>query len=485
MPNEYDGSYFSLDQLPMPALHKPYLSRVRKPLGSYGMLRRHDKQGFPSWRKFDLYSYIESDIASGSNDLPVSLFPDSSASVPHEYLPEATPTWDLTSPTVGIPKNKHQSDLFTRSLKPTQRPIGSNFLESESYLSGEFPFFDTFAKTSLSNGSSELLPDGVDSSIPFADPHYISEEDLTGASSTNMQEGPDRGQESQLISSSIWGSKSSYNIQKRLLELNLALIEDLEHLEWDSTVPSSMHFAGEDMTFSVSKLDVPVFRMLEHSAKLLEIINPRTFFSEAWTALSSSSEHPRIYSDNITQSPSRLFFKEAMEDGIATVASLDSGYMTAEVSPRYTSQILPPKHTLPVILSILTTYCHLVRLYHAAFTQLYQMFLILPPSEDSRFLVLPSSQYGNMGMDGKLSAQVQALVELSFNMLTKLENALELQSECYSESDRPSSHCASVLDPAPLAAIWGHIAAHEGIISGIPLKETMTCLSQLVKVSER
>jgi hypothetical protein len=82
-----------------------------------------------------------------------------------------------------------------------------------------------------------------------------------------------------------------------------------------------------------------------------------------------------------------------------------------------------------------------------------------------------------------LSAQVQALVELSFNMLTKLENTLELQSGCYSGSDRPSSHCDSVLDHTPLAAIREQIVAHEGIISGIPLKETMTCLSQLVKVS--
>jgi hypothetical protein len=105
LPSEYDGSYFSLDRLSMPALHKPYLSRVRKPLGSYGM-QRHDKQSFPSWRGFDLYSYIESDIASGSNDLPVSLFSDSSVSVLHDYLPDATPTWDLTSPTVGTPKEQ-------------------------------------------------------------------------------------------------------------------------------------------------------------------------------------------------------------------------------------------------------------------------------------------------------------------------------------------------------------------------------------------
>lgn len=117
LPSEYDGSYFSFDRLSIPALHRPYLSRVRKPLGSHGMLRNHDKQSFRSCRGFDLYSYLESDIASGSNNLPVSFYSDSSVSVPHEYWPDSTPTWDLTSPAVGIPqKNKHQSDLFARSL---------------------------------------------------------------------------------------------------------------------------------------------------------------------------------------------------------------------------------------------------------------------------------------------------------------------------------------------------------------------------------
>lgn len=106
LPSKYDGSYFSLDRLSMPALHRPYLSRVRKPLGSYGMLRRHEKQGFPSWRGFDPYSYMESDMAYGSNDLALSFHSDFSVSLPHEYWPDATPASDLAFPTVGIPKEQ-------------------------------------------------------------------------------------------------------------------------------------------------------------------------------------------------------------------------------------------------------------------------------------------------------------------------------------------------------------------------------------------
>ena len=117
--SKYDGNYFSLDRLSMPALHRPYLSRVRKPLESYGMLRRHSNQSLPSWREFNPYSYVESDsdMTYGTNDLTLSFHSDSSMKVPHGYWLDATPALDLTFPMVGIPeKNKHQSDLWARSL---------------------------------------------------------------------------------------------------------------------------------------------------------------------------------------------------------------------------------------------------------------------------------------------------------------------------------------------------------------------------------
>lgn len=125
---------------------------------------------------------------------------------------------------------------------------------------------------------------------------------------------------------------------------------------------------------------------------------------------------------------------------------------------------------------MLATYCHLIRLYHAIFTQLYQMFLIVPPPEDAKFLSLSTS-----GMDGTLTVQVHMLIELSFNMLAKLE--YELESDYGSESDNLSSSPVSIQDNASLVAIREQIVAHEGILSGIPLRETMNCLSQLVKAS--
>lgn len=221
------------------------------------------------------------------------------------------------------------------------------------------------------------------------------------------------------------------------------------------------------MSHKVDKLDVPIFRMLNHSSRLLEILEDERQPSEVHIA--------------ITQSPNKLTTDDSMEGGRATVSSYDSGYLTATVSPQGAAQILPPWHKLPLFLSMLTTYCHLIRLYHAIFTQLYLMFLIVPPPDDSRFLLLASSQYSHIGMDGTLTVQVQVLIELSLNTLAKLEH--ELESAFGSESDRPSTPSVSILDHTVLAGIREQIVAHEGILSGIPLRETMNCLSQLVKAS--
>jgi hypothetical protein len=259
-----------------------------------------------------------------------------------------------------------------------------------------------------------------------------------------------------------WNPKSPQTTQKRLLKLNLELIEDLEILEWESSTPSSIHFLGDNMNPTVEKLDVPIFRLLNHSTRLLEILESERQLSESHIAT--------------TQSPNKPPTEEGIEDGIATVSSHDSGYLTAIVSPQETAQVLPPRHKLPLFLSMLTTYSHLIRLYHAIFTQLYQMFLIVPPPEDSRFLLLSSS-----GMDGTLTAQVQVLIELSFNTLAKLE--LELEFDFGFESDMLSSVPVLIQDNPSLAAIREQIVAHEGMLSGIPLRETMNCLSQLVKAS--
>lgn len=360
-----------------------------------------------------------------------------------------------------------------------------NLFEPDNHLEDQLTSSDTFTTGPLSSCPNEPTTDNVISSTSsgLIESHYSSEKEVVWNSSCSTRNTSAEDDDPRMTALGNLNSTSLDCMQKRLLKLNLELIEDLELLEWESTAPSSTNFLGDKIDPTVRKLDVPIFRMLNHSTRLLEILESERPNFDAYTAIYPVTESMKTYSHNITQLPSKPVVEEIMDDGITTVSTHDSGYLTSTLSPPGTSQMLPPRPRLPVFLSILTTYCHLIRLYHAIFTQLYQMFLIVPPPEGSRFLLLPSSQYTQNGMDDTLIVQVQVLIEFSFNILTKLEHALEVQSEVFCGSDSPSSPHSSTLNNTSLSVIREQIVAHEGIVSGIPLKETMKCLDQLVKAS--
>lgn len=360
-----------------------------------------------------------------------------------------------------------------------------DFLEPGTHIGYQLPVSNTLSTEPLSSCSNEFVTDGIIPSTlnPCVERCHSSEEDVVWNPTWRA------------CNASIWDydgridcldnltPTSLHATQKKLLKLNLELIEDTELLEWESTAQASMNLFGDNMSTMVGKLDIPIFRMLNHSTRLLEIFDSERYQSDGYTRIHIGTEFVEKSPHAIVQSPKKLVMDDPTETGIASVSSHDSGYLKAMVSPQDTTEISLPGNRLPVFLSMLTTYCHLIRLYHAIFTQLYQMFLIISPPEDLRFLLFSNSQYNQIGMDGGLSIQVQRLIELGFDMLAKLEQALELRSELSSESDAAASPRVSMRDKSSLASIREQIVAHEGIISGIPLKETMHCLGQLVKAS--
>lgn len=104
LPSEYEESFYGHDRLFMPALHKPTLSRVRKPVLPSGILRRHDSQNLSSWGEFDSRSYLASgSVASQPNDFALSLHSNTSLSVPPEQWVNADTSWNFSFPTVSIP----------------------------------------------------------------------------------------------------------------------------------------------------------------------------------------------------------------------------------------------------------------------------------------------------------------------------------------------------------------------------------------------
>lgn len=276
-----------------------------------------------------------------------------------------------------------------------------------------------------------------------------------------------------------------YGLRKRLLKLNLDLVEDLEHLEAGTMTLGSPSLFKEDSHPTVGKLDLPVFRMLSHSTQFLEILQSEAGADSLDSSLRlASTSVPSQKTSSIqgdAKSPHTDFMSGSIDDGEITAASHDSGYFSLMDQSSKRARSVPfTKCDISTSLSILATYCHLIRVYRAIFTQLYQLFLIIPPADAAAFLLLPSLQFGQFHMDGNLTVQVQVLIELGSSMLEKIERTLGLSYGSPRELGE-ASPVSYILGNSPLASIWDHIVAQEPMTGGIPLKETMNCLRQLLK----
>lgn len=277
-----------------------------------------------------------------------------------------------------------------------------------------------------------------------------------------------------------------YGLCKKLLKLNLDLIEDLELLEAGSMNLGSPSLLKENSQPTAGKLDLPVFRMLSHSNQFLEILQSeaRAGPLESSLVLTPTSElSQRISSiSEEFKSPSTGFMSGNIDGGEITAATHDSSYFSLiDQSSERVKSVPLTKCDISTSLSILATYCHLVRVYRAIFTQLYQLFLIIPPTDAAAFLLLPSLQFGQFHMDGNLTVQVQVLIELGSSMLEKIERTLGLSYGSPGEVGTEASPVSYIFGDSPLALIRDHIVAHEQASGGIPLKETMNCLRQLLK----
>lgn len=278
----------------------------------------------------------------------------------------------------------------------------------------------------------------------------------------------------------------AYGLRKKLLKLNLDLIEDLELLEAGTMTLGSPSLLKEDFHPTVGKLDLPVFRMLSQSNQFLEILqseagaDPLNSSLRLASTSESSQKTSSIHED--AKSPTTDFMCGSMDDGEITAATNDSGYFSLIDRSSERARSVPfTKCDISTSLSILATYCHLVRVYRAIFTQLYQFFLIIPPADAAAFLLLPSLQFGQFHMDGNLTVQVQVLIELGSNMLEKIERTLGLSCGSRRELGCEASPVSYILGDSPLASIRDHIVAQEQMSGGIPLRETMNCLRQLLK----
>ncbi|KAJ5151333.1 uncharacterized protein N7482_010585 [Penicillium canariense] len=460
---ECDEGMLKSDRVSMPILHGSVHSKIRKLVPPSGIPRRHDRQSFNSWRRLGHFpSFDSGGTGPTAEEFDLSISSGSPLSITPEHWRNSSPAWNVN---YQLP----QGDLSF--LEPENR-LRNQPSCSEALITNHLPSFQIH---SSANKQLSSIPGALD----LADPEYLLGEEMDWNSPWRPGAGLTEDNGSQITSLGDWTSTGAYGIQRKLLQLNLEVMGDLELLEVESdTVASNFHLGGSVYP-TVSKLDIPIFRMLNHSTKLLEILDcENTLYASFSSPLEAVETYSYIGDDG--KSPLPFVTDNIVEDGVGIVSS-DSGYWTMMIPPQNPVKASSPKNEMPVFLSLLTTYSHLIQLYHDVFALLYRSLLIISPDDDTSFLLFPSLHFRQSPLEGNLRAQIEVLIELSSSMLGNLDRALRLTFRSVPQSGEQSGSMAYLSEITPLVAIPDQIISQENKLRGISLEEIMSCLSHLVK----
>lgn len=278
-----------------------------------------------------------------------------------------------------------------------------------------------------------------------------------------------------------------YDLCKKLLKLNLELIESLESAE---TICGIMRFAPlitEDFTSSLSSLDLLIMRVLNHSTQFLEMLPATSGADEKLLHLMPSIEFPSMTFDDFQDTETLPLDSVGgnLEEGPTTASSHDSGYHTVLSEPSNISRLMPmTKCDTSTALSILMTYVQLLRIYRVIFNKIHQLLLVMSPADTASrsSFILPSLQFGQFQQDGRLDMQLYSVLDLSSDVLGKIERALGISYGPLQENGDASS-VMSILDSGLLASIRDNVVAQEQIDFGVSLKDTIDSLRSLVSES--
>ncbi|KAJ5928196.1 hypothetical protein N7466_007152 [Penicillium verhagenii] len=441
-------------QTPMPILHKSSNSKVKKTVSSGGY-HKLDHQ------RYDIWQYPDSLVPWNTEDTPPflgdmgyqpSLYPASSFQF--DQWNEPQPPW-----TPGFYPMVPVENFFSESDYPLDHQPST---EDAFTMEHAFNLKDeshTNAPSSLPSQPPSLIDSG---SFPVLDSNWDNPWDkVPMANETHNNR------------TRISVDAKSYSVRKRILKLNLEMINDLEALESDSDIMQSLNILGDDISSLGGRLEVPIFRMLNHSTKFLDII-------ESGLGRSEDPSHDQTPSVESAPFEDAKNFPKSREQSTAFVASPQDHTDRTVSSPQSDRSRGPslPAYDLVTSMGMLTAYSHLNCIYCAIFNRLYQLFLLVPPAEASSFLLLPNSHYGQFNMDRNITLQIHVLTDLCTNMLAKMELALGMSC---GEVDGDINPVTSDLGiGGPLASVRDQIMTEERNECSIPLKETMACLRKLV-----
>ncbi|KAJ5727457.1 hypothetical protein N7493_005277 [Penicillium malachiteum] len=462
-PGEYDQRFMSSDRLVMPVLHKPSISKVRKAV-SPGNIRKHENSALSNWSYPDPFASwvsVSGDMVPFGGDTDPQMMSYPGTTFPFEQWTEQPSHW----PRNNFPPAPAQDFILESNYRPDHPTLAPDQLisgtsysiqgGSQTVTTGSLPE----SQSLLGSASMSMTEDSWE--FPWLQASGITEDDKNMEFSTE------------------WTLPNFNDLRKRLLKLNLELTDDLELLEAESKLARFSPFLRDDISSSVSKLDLSISRMLSHSTHFLEMLQPGANTSEISQSLIPSIEQSHTGLDIFDDTkPLSLGSRDGGLEEVATTASHDSGYHTIFTSPSdQEGSTALNKFDISTFLTIFTTYCQLIRLYRSVFNQLHQLLLIAPPTDMSSLLLLPSLQFGQYDMEGNLAMQIQALMNLVLNMLEKIERALGVSQD----SSGDISSAPSILENTLLASIRDNVITQEQIECGVSLKDTIACLIRLVK----
>lgn len=94
MPRDFDGRILNSERMSMPGLHKSTMSKVRKPLGSSAMSRRHENQKSNGWTPPDLFPYdFTGTIYPAGEGVSLQVPSQHNSSFPLEQLNDPYSSW--------------------------------------------------------------------------------------------------------------------------------------------------------------------------------------------------------------------------------------------------------------------------------------------------------------------------------------------------------------------------------------------------------
>ncbi|KAG0153442.1 hypothetical protein PDIDSM_5295 [Penicillium digitatum] len=248
----------------------------------------------------------------------------------------------------------------------------------------------------------------------------------------------------------------------------------------------------ENSGFSIETLDLPIYRLLDHSSWLLAIVRFSCGATEeslevllATQIFESEGGGCEGSSFILPGEGSSFILPDAGENGgdedLTTASPHDSGYQTTAASPDPATTPTVPKCDIALWLGILEAHCSLVRIYHAVFMRLYQLFLIIPPTDAATILLLPKVRFGQFILEGNLVVQVQSLVDFGSKMMEELDQALKLRSSSAQPQEDRFNPSETVHQKDWSTSIREIVLSQEQEHSEMSLEEIMKCLRQIVK----